>query len=533
MFRMNHPSRAAQNILFIMCDQLRWDYLSCYGHPHLTTPNIDRLAARGMRFDRAYVQSPICGPARMCCYTGRYMSSHGALWNGDPLPLSEIGFGEFLADAGMRTLLVGKTHAAPDRDGMARLGVDPASRAGVLAAQCGFEPYERDDGLHPDPIVDPNLRYNQYLRAMGYEEANPWDRHANGAVDDAGGHLSGWLLRHARKPAAVAAEHSETAYMTDRAMACIREMGDAAWCIHLSYIKPHWPYIAPAPYHKLYGDDAVLPAVRNAAERADPHPVYAAFMDARYSRVFADEQVRRDVVGAYMGLVKQIDDQIGRLLAFLEEGGYMENTLLVFTSDHGDYLGDHWLGEKDLFHEPSVRVPLIIYDPSPAADATRGAVETRLVESIDLAPTFLDVVGAPPQAHRLEGRSLLPLLHGAPPPDWRDATFSEIDYAGRPPRETLGLAFEDCRAYMVRTDRWKYILHERFRPQLFDLRHDPDEFVDLGADPGYTSVRAELHERLFTWLRRRKRGITMPLDRLPDRRSDAQDRELGILIGYW
>ena len=153
----DYPSRTAKNILFIMCDQLRWDYLSCYGHPHLATPHIDRLAAHGVRFDRAYVQSPVCGPARMCFYTGRSMSSHGALWNGDPLPLSEIGFGEFLADAGMRTLLVGKSHAAPDRDGMTRLGIDPASRAGILAAQCGFEPYERDDGLHPDPIVDPTL----------------------------------------------------------------------------------------------------------------------------------------------------------------------------------------------------------------------------------------------------------------------------------------------------------------------------------------------------------------------------------------
>jgi arylsulfatase A-like enzyme len=171
---------AGKNILFIMCDQLRFDYLGCYGHPHLKTPNIDALAARGVRFDRAYVQSPVCGPSRMSFYTGRYMRSHGANWNGFPLRVGEPTLGDHLAELGMRTVLVGKTHMAADLAGLKRLGIDPTSAVGVHLSECGFEPYERDDGLHP---LGRGARpaYDNYLRAHGFEAENPWEEWANSA----------------------------------------------------------------------------------------------------------------------------------------------------------------------------------------------------------------------------------------------------------------------------------------------------------------------------------------------------------------
>ncbi len=525
----------SKNILFIMCDQLRWDYLSCYGHPHLQTPNIDRLAQRGVRFDRAYVQAPLCGPSRMSFYTGRYMFSHGSNWNSDPLKVGEMTMGDYLRPTGMRTLLVGKTHHAADYEGMARLGVDPYSDLGVLVSECGFEPFERDDGLHPDSIVSPRLRYNRYLREQGYDSWNPWDENANSGVDEEGNVHSGWYWRNSVYPANIKEEHSETPYMTGRAIECIQELGEQPWCIHLSYIKPHWPYIAPAPYHNMYGPDDILPANRSEAEQRDPHPVYDAFMQLRFSQTFAREEARQAVIPAYMGLVKQIDDQIGRLLSFLEANGYLENTMIIFTSDHGDYLGDHWLGEKDLFHEESVRIPLIIYDPSPEADGTRGRVESRFVEAIDLLPTFLEVAGGEPQPHRLEGRSLLPLLHDQPVRNWRDYVVSESDYSGRDAMWLLRLPPQDCRAFMLRTERWKYILHERFRPQLYDLQEDPQEFHDLGADSGYEAIRRELHEQLFTWLRRRKMRTTVPLPDFDHNSIPASEMDdaAGILIGHW
>ncbi len=140
---------AEKNILFIMCDQLRFDYLSCAGHPRLKTPTIDALAARGVRFTRAYVQSPVCGPSRMSYYTGRYMRSHGSNWNNFPLRIGEPTLGQHLKALGVRNVLVGKTHMTADDEGMERLGIPKGSVIGVEAAQCGFEPYERDDGLHP------------------------------------------------------------------------------------------------------------------------------------------------------------------------------------------------------------------------------------------------------------------------------------------------------------------------------------------------------------------------------------------------
>ncbi len=521
-----------RNILFIMCDQLRADYLSCNGHPTLDTPHIDALAARGVNFTRAYCQSPVCGPSRMSFYTGRYMASHGANWNNVPLSVGEWTMGDYLRPLGLRTTLVGKTHMSADREGMSRLNIASESALGVLIEQCGFEPYERDDGLHPHQVADPNLAYNRYLRSRGYTGDNPWQDFANSVEGPDGELLSGWQMRHADLPARVAEEDSETAYMTNRAMEFIRETGDTPWCLHLSYIKPHWPYIAPNPYRAMYGPDHVIPPNRHAHEQDDPHPVIAAYMQHEESQSFQRDEVRECVIPAYMALVKQIDDHIGRLVQFLQDQGQLDQTLIVLTSDHGDFLGDHWLGEKELFQEESARIPMIVCDPDTAADASRGKQDDRLVEAIDLLPTFLDALGTTSSPQRLEGRSLLPLLR--PPEEaieWRQAAFSELDYAFRPARPALGLDPHESRAVMIRTAEWKYIHYEHFRPQLFDLTADPQESRDLGTSPAHAEVRAVLHEQLFAWLRTRRTRTTMTDEAVSNRTDTAKNR--GILIGVW
>jgi arylsulfatase A-like enzyme len=529
--------RAERNILFIMCDQLRWDYLSCAGHPKLETPNIDRLAARGVRFTRAYVQSPVCGPSRMSFYTGRYMQSHGAVWNAVPLKVGEMTLGDYLRPLGVRTSLVGKTHMRADTEGMARLGIDPKSTIGVRVSECGFDPYERDDGLHahgPDGRYDPQVpRYNRYLNDKGYGGDNPWHDWANAAQGEGNALASGWAMRHARKPARVKEEDSETPYMTRRAMEFMTEAGDVPWCLHLSYIKPHWPYIAPAPYNAMYGSGDVLPVVRSEEERRDPHPVYGAFMQARASTSFARDEVREEVIPVYMGLIKQIDDQLGVLFRFMEERGLFDNTLIVFTSDHGDYLGDHWMGEKDLFHEPSVKVPLIVYHPAADADAARGTVCDELVEAIDLAPTFLEALGSDPaeQSHRLEGRSLVRFLAGQHPASWRRYAISEYDYSILPVAAKLGVEPRDARLYMVADKRWKYIHATGFRPMLYDLETDPNEFRDLGDDPAFAAERERLGAALAQWGLRLSQRTTVSEAQIKAKRGNAQRR--GILIGVW
>ncbi len=521
-----------RNILFIMCDQLRADYLGCEGHPHLETPHIDALAERGVRFTRAYCQSPVCGPSRMSFYTGRYMFSHGANWNNFPLRVDEWTMADYLRPLGMRVALVGKTHMNGDDGALARLGVARDGEIGRFVSECGFEAVERDDGLHPDQSHDPDLAYNRYLRSLGWEGDNLWHTVANSAAGPDGEILSGWHMRNARLPARVPEEHSETAYMTDRAMDFIRKCGEAPWCLHLSYIKPHWPYMAPAPYNDMYSANQVLPANRHPAECEDPHPVHAAFMGHDDSVAFASEEVRHHVIPTYMGLIKQIDDHIGRLTDFLRVEGRLDDTMIVFTADHGDYLGDHWLGEKELFHEPVARVPMIVVDPDARAEATRGVADPRLVEGIDLLPTFVEAMGGAPAPHRLEGRSLIPLLRdGGVVEDWREAVISEADYSIRKARLALDVAPGDARAFMVRTERWKYCHYEGFAPQLFDLAEDPGELTDLGCDPAHDAVRAEMHERLFAWLRARRTRTTLSDDEVAARTGKGRQR--GYLIGVW
>lgn len=524
-----------RNILFVMYDQLRHDYLSCAGHPTMKTPNFDRLAARGVRFTRAYVQSPICGASRMSFYTGRYVHSHGAAWNNFPLKVGELTLGDHLRQIGVESWLIGKTHMRADAEGMARLGLAPDSIIGARVADCGFDVQVRDDGLNaegPEGFYDEKRSpYNEWLKAQGYPGANPWHVHANSGVDAQGDIASGWLLQNAVEPANIAEQDSETPWLTREAMAFIARPHPAPWLCHLSYIKPHWPYIVPAPWHNLYGPADVVPPVRSAGEKDDPHPVFKAFMNNQAGQAFARDEVRQAVIPAYMGLIAQCDAEFGKLLDFLEETGRMAETMIVLTSDHGDYLGDHWMGEKDLFHDPSVRIPLIIYDPRAAANATRGTTCAALVESIDLAPTFVEAMGGKPADHILEGRSLTPLLHGQTPV-WRQAVFSEYDYSAMALAGPgyLDVTPEDARLFMVFDGRWKLIHAEGgLRPMLFDLAADPDELHDLGALPDHAAEIARLMDLLNDWARRPAQRTTISKDEIRGMRGKS--RRYGIIIG--
>ena len=526
-----------RNILFIMFDQLRFDYLSCAGHPHLHTPNIDWLASKSVRFDRAYVQSPVCGASRMSFYTGRYISSHGSTWNGIPLRVGEWTMGDHLREAGMDSLLIGKTHMKVDADGMERLGLARDSIVGARLAECGFDVLVRDDGLWgtgPDGNYDDKPSpYNAYLHEKGYEAENPWHDYANAGIDEDGNIASGWVYANAGKPANIREEDSETPWLTREMISFLEEgapQRERPWMCHLSYIKPHWPYIVPAPYHDMYGPNSFVPVTRHEDELADPHPVYAAFSNNVIGTAFKQDAVRDSALGAYMGLIKQIDDQMGRLFQHLRDSGQMDNTVIVITSDPGDYLGDHWLGEKDLFHDPSVKVPLIIYDPSPESDATRGTVCDALVESIDLVPTFVDIAGGTPRDEWLEGRSLMPLLHGEKPSDWRQYAISEYDYSITPMAGRLGLAPKDARLFMVADDRWKFMHAEGgFPPMLFDLQNDPMELRDLGRDPAYGTAVADCYDKLFEWARRCAQRTTISDQQLLSRRGKT--RRKGIVLG--
>ena len=524
------------NILFVMYDQLRFDYLSCAGHPTLQTPHFDRVAQMGVRFTRAYAPSTICGSSRMSFYTGRYTSSHGAGRNNYPLRVGEITLGDHLRDAGMDAFLVGKTHMVMDSAGMQRMGLTTDSIIGARVAQTGFDVVIRDDGLWPqgvDGIYNQTYSpYNAYLQSKGYDSPNPWHDFANSAVGPDGEILSGWLMTHSNLPANVRNEDSETPWLTQQFIDWLEDSApDSPWLCHLSYIKPHWPYIAPAPYHDLYGPMDVKPVNRDTAEKHQPHPVFDGYQQTQIGRSFSQAATRDKAIPAYMGLIKQCDDELGRLLNHLETTGQMDSTMIVLTSDHGDYLGDHWMGEKDLFHDCSVKIPLIIYDPRANADATRGSECDALVEGIDLAATFVEIASGQVPSHVIEGRSLQPFLRGETPDNWREFVISEYDYAPTDIARSLELTPDQARIVMVANTEYKLIHFEGgLPPMLFDLVNDPDELTDLGQDPNHQGVVEQMRGYMHQWSMRQSQRTALSDERI---NQMGQPERKGVLRGLY
>ncbi len=513
-----------------MCDQLRRDHLGCYGHPYLRTRNIDALAARGVRFDNAFVTSGVCGPSRMSYYTGRTMSSHGANWNRVPLSIGEITLGEYLLSHKRTLALAGKTHVQVDANGMQRLEIARASALGLRLSTGSFLELDRYDGHH-EPGKESG--YPAFLRQHGYVSDTPWSDFVIGVEDDTGAIQSGWKMRNVHWPARVAEPHSETAYMTDQAIRYIEQQGDEPWTLHLSYVKPHWPYVAPRPYHNMYSLDQCLPLARRQSELDNAHPMVAAYRSHEESMNFSREEVSNTVRPVYQGLIQQIDDHLGRLWSTLERLDRWQDTLIIFTADHGDFLGDHWLGEKEQFYDTVQRVPMIVYDPSPLADATRGTAEERFMSGIDVVPTVLDALGLPAYEERIEGSSVLPLTRGdtGAVHGWRDYVVSELDYSFRGARLTLGRRPDECRGWMVRDTQWKYVCWLGYRPQLFDLAADPDEYVDLGADPAYEGVRVRMHAKLAEWYGTLKQRVTVDNPSVESKTDSHKD--WGVFFGEW
>ena len=282
----------------------------------------------------------------------------------------------------------------------------------------------------------------------------------------------------------------------------------------------------------MFRNADVGPIVHGAQDGTSvEHPVVRAYREHDECLSFGQEAVARHVRPAYMGLIAQLDMHLGRVLDTLAETSRLADTLIVFTSDHGEFAGDRGLGEKELFYDEIVRVPFIVCDPDPRADATRGKADTRLVEGIDVVPTILDALGIEASRHRIEGRSLLPLTRGETPAEWRDCAYSELDYGFRRARRVLRRGVRECRGSMVRTATWKYVHWEGFRPQLFDLAADPQELVDLGGDTRHAAERAWMRERLFDWMATRKRRTTVSDEEVATH-TDTH-RERGIHIGIW
>lgn len=516
------------NFLLILTDQHRADHLGYAGHATLRTPAIDSLADRGIVFDRAYVTSPICMPNRAALATGRMPSVCGVRHNGVPLPLEAVTFADQLRVAGYRTALVGKAHLqtqsareVPDPRMFPRADRSDA-RASALRRDAGDTAYlaERIELWARDPAREPRLPY------YGFDDVAL----ACGHGDQVEGHYTRWL--RARRPdwqrlrgpehalpgaprrapqawrTALPPEVHPTAFVADETIRCLEAYAtDAAhtpFLLQCSFPDPHHPFTPPGRYWDLYdpadvelprsfGAQPDEPRVLRDLRRLNADPAYAR--GPFCTQTIAADAVR-DALALTYGMIACIDDAIGRVLATLARLGLDERTVVIFTSDHGDLLGDRGLVFKQALHyEGLIRVPLVWRDPSRAPARTDA-----LASTLDLAPTILARAGVP-IPWGVQGEDLL-AVHEGHAPRRSGLLVEEEDL----PIHMGALGSQRLWSYV--TDRWRLTLWQDAPDgELFDRREDPDELRNLWHEPGARQHRAALTEAL---LRERMR-LTDPL----------------------
>jgi len=315
-------------------------------------------------------------------------------------------------------------------------------------------------------------------------------------------------------PACYSKEESDTAFATEKAEEFIRRPGARPWFLHISYLKPHRPYLAPEPYNRLYHPDDVPRFKRTPSmdEEAKQHPFLAYLLEQELNKGYytasiypRDEQSMRQLRATYYGLMTEVDDNIGRIVELLKETGQYENTVIVFVSDHGAQLGDHHLMGPLGYFDQSFQVPFIIRAPNEKMQKQRGRVVDAFTENVDILPTILDIFGAdiPIQC---DGRSLVPFLIGEMPEKWRTEVHWEVDFRYMeesweyaPPDKGLGIDFESCVFNVIRDEDYKYVHFTDLPPLFFDIKNDPAELHNLAEDPVYAGLVLKYAQKMLSW----------------------------------
>jgi arylsulfatase A-like enzyme len=477
-----------KNVLFILADEFRADCLGAAGNPLIQTPNLDALAAEGALIEKCIVQAAPCQPSRMSIMTGRYLCSTGALDNMTPLAEAEDNLAMHLRRHGHAPATMGYNDYAKDP----RILPEKHPHRRSLNYDYflpGFDvllDHEYDSPEWYAWLMDQGYPPGECNRAVMYSPAVP--------PEGPGDHLPIHYPAHYR------AEHSEAQFMTNIAIDHITRNRGNGWVLNVNYIKPHGPYICPAPYHEMYDPAAVPAPVQREDEFNSDHPYFSRFGSCRRNEL-RDERDWRELRACYYGMISEVDACIGRLIDALKDSGQWENTLVIFSSDHGSCMGDHYLTGKPHFYDGSLRVPYIIRDPAPDADSTRGKKLDVFTEAIDSAPTICEYLDAPGHP-RFQGRSLLGLVRDDAAYQPKERAFFEFYYYNSlKAQEKKQADPEACRLWVVRDDRYKYVQsgEESVPPMLFDLRADPGEFENLVQDPAHAAVVAEYAQHLIRW----------------------------------
>ncbi len=444
------PSKCPRpNILFIMADDHAKHGLSCYGSPILSTPHIDQLASQGMRFTQAMGVNSLCAPARAALITGKHSHINGKRTNGDPFNGRQQSFPKLLQSAGYETAIVGKWH----------LKVEP-----------------------------PGFDFYKVMRAHG--------NYFDSEFRETG---KGW--------------HTEKGYLTnvitDSAIDWLKQRkDDKPFCLMVHHKAPHGPDIHEERHKQLFKDETIPEPetldddweTREALQNLEASSSKLINMHWRqdiYRKLMASaptekkartRAVYQQMIKGYMRLVASLDENVGRLLDYIDDAGLRENTMVVYTSDNGFFLGDHGLYNKMWMYKESMNIPLLVRFPGVVKV---GTVNEDMVSMLDFAPTFLDMAGAPIPAD-LQGRSFVPLLEGECPDDWREVVYYHFYSAGG-----LERAVEH---YGIRTKTHKLIHFPKFAEgdywELYDLAEDANELTNVYGNSAYQDIQNDLHAML-------------------------------------
>ncbi|MCF6174643.1 MAG: sulfatase-like hydrolase/transferase [Victivallaceae bacterium] len=477
-----------KNIIVIKTDQHRFDCLGYMGHSLVKTPNLDKLATESFIFENSFCVSPLCVPSRVSFFTGQYPHRNGAVSNAMDCYIGseQFSFIPLLKNAGYKLGLAGKNHALQDE---------------LFEDYFDYREEYSHHGKTHGTITDSDRAVSEFR----HNETRP-----GYAGSVAGNIMLGGLIE---QPEPFTEQSCMTSRIAEDAITFIRQKPAVPFFLHLSFPDPHWPNIVCEPYYSMYNAADVELTGMDVDWNTHPFAHYVQSQVLGFDTM--SEQDRRKIVAAYYGQITFIDKAIGNVLAELKQAGLYDDSIIVFTSDHGDFAGHFGLVEKTkAFYESLLRIPLLIHLPG----QTEGKCLDAQVSNIDIMPSILDYL-AVPIPREVQGQSILPLLNSRTV-EHRQTIFAELGQPENPPPPMPHAEFKayaakrfaaegmfwfidytvNGRCAMIRENGWKYCYYVGDKEELYDLNADPSELFNLAEKSEFNHKKSEFKKRLLEWL---------------------------------
>lgn len=482
-----------KNVLFIVIDQLRADCIFGALANKIQLPNINKLIADSVAFKSHYSVTNPCGPSRASLLTGQYAMNHRSVRNGTPLQADTTNIASEMRKLRFEPMLFGYTDTS----------LDPRASHPNDPALSTYEQIMPGFNEKLEMRLEESYPWRSFIKQQGYQAPDYSEFYVPRQEDESAPKINA--------PAFYKAQHSDSAFLTDQTLQELQVRTAQNWFAHVTYIRPHPPLVAPAPYNDMYAETDFPGAITfSDLQHESNHPFLKlqreamqnhSVVDGPFANANKDDPaISRALRSIYLGLITEVDFQVGRLIDFLIETDQYQSTMIVITADHGEMLGDHHLWGKQTVYDKAIHIPLIIRDPRNSQ--YHGTEVTSFTESVDIAPTILDWAGIDKLPSPMNGKSLLPFLTGKTPEQWRSHIFYELDFA-EPQSPTiwqqrLNIDLRDANVAVLREARYKLVHFNGGLPALlFDMQADPNEMHNLADDPSYASVLLDLMQKML------------------------------------